>query len=121
VAFTMTWVGLDVHARSVEASVVDSTSGELSRRRVSASEIGPVVDWLRSLPGPVRACYEAGPTGYGLARAAREVGISMEVVAPSKTPRMPGDRIRAIGATRSCLSASCSSWEALFIRVSLDA
>ena len=94
-AVTMTWVGLDVHARSVEASVVDSTSGELRRRRVSGSDVGCVVDWLRSLPGPVRACYEAGPTGYGLARAAREAGISMEVVAPSKTPRKPGDRIKS--------------------------
>jgi hypothetical protein len=41
----MTWVGLDVHARSVEASVVDSMSGELSRRRVSGPDVGPVVDW----------------------------------------------------------------------------
>jgi transposase len=95
VAPTMTWVGLDVHARSVEASVVDSMSGELSRRRVSGPDVGPVVDWLRGLPGPVRACYEAGPTGYGLARAARAAGISMEVIAPSKTPRKPGERIKS--------------------------
>jgi transposase len=81
VAVTMTWVGLDVHARSVEASVVDSATGELRRRRVSGSEVGPLVDWLEGLPGPVRACYEAGPTGYGLARAAREAGIAMEVIA----------------------------------------
>ena len=93
-AVTMTWVGLDVHARSVEASVVDSATGELGRRRVSGSEVGPLVDWLEGLPGPVRACYEAGPTGYGLARAAREAGIAMEVIAPSKTPRRPGERIK---------------------------
>jgi transposase len=94
VAVTMTWIGLDVHARSVEASVVDSASGELSRRRVSSLEVSPIVEWLGTLPGPVRACYEAGPTGYGLARAARAAGISMEVIAPSKTPRRPGDRIK---------------------------
>lgn len=93
-AVTMTWIGLDVHARSVEASVVDSATGELRRRRVSGSEVGPLVEWLSSFPVPVRACYEAGPTGYGLARAARAVGISMEVVAPSKTPRKPGERIK---------------------------
>jgi transposase len=90
----MTWIGLDVHARSVEASVVDALSGELSRRRVSGSEIAPLVEWLGSLPAPVRACYEAGPTGYGLARAARAAGISMDVIAPSKTPRRSGDRIK---------------------------
>ncbi|HEY1480555.1 MAG TPA: IS110 family transposase [Gaiellales bacterium] len=90
----MTWIGLDVHARSVEASVVDSLTGEMRRRRVSGSDVGPIVDWMGTLPGPVRACYEAGPTGYGLARAARAAGIAMEVIAPSKTPRKPGDRIK---------------------------
>ena len=30
------------------------------------------VSWLQSLPGPVRVAYEAGPTGYGLARACAE-------------------------------------------------
>jgi transposase len=90
----MTWIGLDVHARSVEASVVDAASGELHRRRVSGSEIAPLVEWLVSFPAPVRACYEAGPTGYGLARAARAAGIAMDVIAPSKTPRRPADRIK---------------------------
>ncbi len=93
-AVTMTWIGLDVHARSVEASVVDSVSGELHCRRVSGSEVEPLVSWLASLPTPVHACYEAGPTGYGLARAARAAGIQMDVIAPSKTPRRPGDRIK---------------------------
>jgi len=55
---------------------------------------GPVA-WLRALPGPVRACYEAGPTGFGLYRAAiAAAGIDMQVVAPSKTPRGPGDRVK---------------------------
>lgn len=91
---TMTWIGLDVHARSVEASVVDAASGELSRRRVASGEVERLVEWLGSFRGPVRACYEAGPTGDGLARAARAVGIGMDVIAPSKTPRRPGDRIK---------------------------
>jgi transposase len=90
----MTWIGLDVHARSVHASVVESVTGEMRRRRVSGSEVGPLVEWLASFPGPVRACYEAGPTGYGLARAARAAGIWMDVIAPSKTPRKPGERIK---------------------------
>ena len=52
------------------------------------------VAWLRELPGPVRACYEAGPTGFGLYRAAVAAGIAMEVVAPGKTPRGPSDRVK---------------------------
>jgi transposase len=49
---------------------------------------------LRSLPGPVRACYEAGPTGFGLFRAAVAAGIDISVVAPGKTPRASGDRVK---------------------------
>lgn len=38
--------------------------------------------------------YEAGPTGYGLYRAARGVGVRCEVIAPSKTPRASGEKVK---------------------------
>jgi transposase len=90
---TMTWVGMDVHARSTHAAAVAAATGELCRVRFGAGA-EPVVAWLRGLPAPVRACYEAGPTGYGLARAAQLAGIGVDVIAPSKTPRAPGERIK---------------------------
>jgi transposase len=43
------------------------------------------------LPEPVRCCCEAGPTGFGLYRAAVAAGIECQVITPSKTPRS-GDR-----------------------------
>src|SRR5215212_7727101 len=89
----MTCVGLDVHARSTQAAAIELPTGELNRARFGIG-VEPVVDWLKELPGPVRAAYEAGPTGFGLARAARAAGIELEVVAPSKTPRAPGDRVK---------------------------
>jgi transposase len=58
-AGTMTWVGLDVHARSAHAAAVDVMTGELSRMRFGPGVDAPVA-WLGSLPGPVWACYEAG-------------------------------------------------------------
>jgi transposase len=91
---TMTAVGLDVHARSTQATSVDMVTGEVSRARLSG-DADQVVAFLAGLPGPVRACYEAGPTGFGLARAARAAGIDLEVIAPSKTPRKRGDRIKS--------------------------
>lgn len=90
---TMTWVGMDVHARLTHAAVVVAATGELRRVRFGAGS-EPVVAWLRELPAPVRACYEAGPTGFGLARAARLAGVAVDVIAPSKTPRAPGERIK---------------------------
>jgi transposase len=90
---TVTWVGLDVHARSSHAAAIDLASGELSRVRFGAGVEAPVA-WLRSLRAPVRACYEAGPTGFGLYRAAVAAGIEMQVVAPGKTPRGVSDRVK---------------------------
>jgi transposase len=88
---TMTWAAMDVHARSTYAASMDVMTGELSRQRFDTGAVEPVVVWLAGLPGPVRACYEAGPTGFGLYRAAGAAGIDCQVIAPSKTPRASGD------------------------------
>lgn len=90
---TMTWVGLDVHARSTHAAAIDARTGELSRERFGPGIEAPV-GWLRSLSAPVRACYEAGPSGFGLYRALIEAGIDAQVIAPGKTPRGPSDRVK---------------------------
>lgn len=90
---TMTWVGMDVHARSIDAAAVDVLTGELRRVRFGGDG-GPVVDWLSGLPQPVHACYEAGPTGFHLYRAAEAAGVRVDVIAPSKTPRASGDRVK---------------------------
>ena len=90
---TMTWVGLDVHARSTQGAAIDSMTGELSAVRFGPGADG-VLAWLAELPGPVRACYEAGPTGFGLYRAATAAGVAMQVIAPGKTPRGPSDRVK---------------------------
>ncbi len=87
------WVGLDVHARTTLAGVLDAASGELSLQRVQPRS-EETIAWLLSLAQPVRVAYEAGPTGYGLARACARAGIACTVAAPSKIPRAPGDRVK---------------------------
>jgi transposase len=93
VTATMTWVGLDVHARSTHAAAIDRDSGELTRARFGVGS-EEVVAWLARLPQPLHGCYEAGPTGYALYRAAEAAGLRVDVVAPSKTPRASGDRVK---------------------------
>jgi transposase len=88
----MTLVGLDVHARQTHAAVLDPASGELGVSRLRMAPI-EVVSFLVGL-GLVRAVYEAGPTGFGLARAGRERGIDVRVVAPGSIPKGPGDRVK---------------------------
>jgi transposase len=51
-------------------------------------------------PRQLRACYEAGPTGYELARLLEQLGISCQVLAPSLIPRAPGDKVKT--DTRDC-------------------
>jgi transposase len=88
-----TSVGLDVHARSIMAGVLEAETGQLwSQRLPAATET--VIAWIGSLPGPVAVAYEAGPTGLGLARALAAVGGRYVVVAPSKLERPPGDRVK---------------------------
>ena len=63
-----TWAGLDVHAASTVACVVDASSGEMSVQRL-AGRTSEVAAFCARLPAPARVAYEAGPTGFGLARA----------------------------------------------------
>jgi transposase len=88
-----TSVGLDVHARSVVAAAIDGVTGELVQARLTPSH-EQIRSWLGGLPGPVAVAYEAGPTGFGLARSLSAAGLRCEVVAPSKLQRPSGDRVK---------------------------
>jgi transposase len=110
------WVGLDVHARSVVACVLDAGSGELRTRRVPVG-LGELVGWLGSLPGPVRVAYEAGPTGYGLARACLEAGIVCTVAAPSRIRRAPADRVKTDRRDAELLARLLRMGELVAVRV----
>jgi len=88
-----TWVGLDVHAAKVVAAVVDVGSGELRAQRLPG-RTATVAEFCGGRPGPVRASYEAGPTGFGLARASERVGVRCVVAAPGKIARPATDRVK---------------------------
>jgi transposase len=72
---------------------LDGETGQLFERRLTPDH-GEIIDWLRALPGPVAVTYEAGPTGFGLARFLLAVGIDCVVAAPSKLQRPAGDRVK---------------------------
>jgi transposase len=88
-----TSVGLDVHARSVVACGLDGQTGRLFERRLCPDH-AEIMSWVRSLPGPVAVAYEAGPTGFGLARFLAGQGIDCRVAAPSMLQRPVGDRVK---------------------------
>ncbi len=86
-------VGLDVHATKIVAAVLDAESGQLQTFGMGGDP-GAAAGFCAGLPCPVRVVYEAGPTGYGLARALIGRGMECVVAAPSKIPRAPGDRVK---------------------------
>jgi transposase len=72
---------------------LDTVTGEVVQRRLG-TDSGEIRRWLAELAGPVAVTYEAGPTGFGLARDLRACGFRCLVAAPSKITRAPGDRVK---------------------------
>jgi transposase len=87
------WAGLDVHAAKVLAVTVDGETGEMRSRRLSG-KTGEVVAFCAGLPGPARVAYEAGPTGFTLARALEVAGVGCVIAAPGKIERPAQDRVK---------------------------
>jgi transposase len=88
-----TLVGLDVHATKIVAAVLDAETGQLQCFTMTG-ETDKAAGFCVALPRPVRVAYEAGPTGYGLARELAKRGVGCVVAAPSKIPRAAGDRVK---------------------------
>ncbi len=103
-----TSVGLDVHARSVAAAAIDGVTGELVQARLTPSH-EQIKAGLLALPGPVAVTYEAGPTGFGLARALDAAGVRCVVAAPSKLQRPRATGSKPTRGTR-CIWLGCCAW-----------
>lgn len=93
------FIGLDVHNDSIAVSIAPSDSTEVRRYGVLGGTHDHVLNLAKKLqaahPGvPLNFCYEAGPRGYPLCRFLRAHGHSCILVAPSKIPRKPGDRVK---------------------------
>jgi transposase len=88
-----TLVGLDVHAAKVVAAVLDVETGEVRSFRLPG-DVLEAAGFCSGLVRPVRVTYEAGPTGYGLARELERRGVSCVVCAPGKIPRAAGERVK---------------------------
>jgi len=90
------FVGLDAHAESTAIAVAEV--GRAAPRFVGTvgARLSELTKALSKLGAPQSLCvvYEAGPCGYALARELTSLGYRCEVVAPSRIPRRPGERIK---------------------------
>lgn len=88
-----TFVGLDVHARSVKACAFVPETGETIRRSFGY-EPCEIASWASSLPQHAKCVYESGVTGFHLCRELRSMGVDCVVGAVSKMHKPAADRGR---------------------------
>lgn len=90
------YVGLDVHKDSITIAVADRGRSPAKVVDTVGNDLVALMKVLDRL-GPhqrLRVCYEAGPTGFGLARSLTTGGIHCVVVAPSLVPVQKGRRVK---------------------------
>ena len=93
------FIGLDVHNNSIAVSLAPGDATEVRRYGIIGGSHDDVLRLMKKLsaahPGTaLKFCYEAGPRGYPLCRFIREHGAQCIIVAPSRVPRQPGDRVK---------------------------
>jgi transposase len=92
-----TYVGIDAHKKDLFLAMLVGTQTTPVTWTIAnePNAIRRVVRKLeREAPGPVRACYEAGPCGYALQRQLTSARVTCQVIAPALIPRKPGERIK---------------------------
>jgi len=102
-------VGLDVHKDSISVAAAEPGRGGARLIGKVTHDLNKLLKVLTKIGSAeqLHIVYEAGPTGFGLQRALKEMGYVCEIIAPSQIPRRAGDRVKTDG--RDCIQlAECS-------------
>ena len=88
-------LGLDVHRNTISVATLLPDQASAAVEQIPSDEAA-VLAFLGRFPEParLRVCYEAGPTGYELARLLHSHGVACQVIAPSLIPRAAGDKVK---------------------------
>jgi transposase len=89
------FLGMDVHAETIAVAVAEP-DGEVRSLGTIANREDSIRKFIKKLGSPehLRACYEAGPTGFVLYWQLSQLGVECAVIAPTLVPKKPGDRVK---------------------------
>jgi len=89
------FLGMDVHAETIAVAIAEA-DGEVRSLGTIANREDSIRKFIRKLgtPEQLRACYEAGPTGFVLYWQLTQLGVDCAVIAPTLVPKKPGDRVK---------------------------
>jgi transposase len=89
------FLGLDVHAETIAVALAEPGRGEVRSLGIIPNEPTAVRKLIQKLGKKnLRACYEAGPTGFALYWQLTELDVACEVIAPTLIPKKAGERIK---------------------------
>jgi transposase len=111
---------MDVHKEKiVVVGLPEEGNHPVMREEFGGNDLLRLVKRLQRLAKTygMEACYEAGPCGYGLARALLQAGMECRVAAPSLIPRRPGDRIKTDGRDARELALALRAHTLSFVRI----
>jgi transposase len=89
------FLGLDVHAETIAVAIAEP-DGEVRSLGTIPNRLESIRKLIKKLGSTekLRACYEAGPTGYVVYWQLAELGVKCDVVAPTLVPVKAGDRVK---------------------------
>jgi transposase len=86
------YVGIDVHKRSCSVAVWNQAAGAIVASFVSPPKADALLASLQPHLAHIRlVVYEAGPTGFSLARALRDHGLPVQVISAAHVPASPAE------------------------------
>jgi transposase len=112
------FLGMDVHAETITIAIAEA-EGEVRRLGTIANREEAIRKLIKKVGRveELRACYEAGPTGYVLYWQLSQLGVKCEVIAPTLVPVKAGDRVKTDRRDAEKLARSYRAGDLTAVRV----
>lgn len=93
---TIAYLGMDVHKDSISLALASTDSKLITDIGRIKNERKTLLKHMKKLSSQytIKACYEAGPTGFVTYRWLNKAGYHCDIVASSMIPKRPGEKMK---------------------------